>query len=88
MNFVELFLAQVVILKHARAGKIKLVGPAVTYNGRKMEVRMAPPWLSEHTEEVGDFFVVMTSWNDLLKVMGELGYSTEEIADLRKRAII
>jgi hypothetical protein len=32
------------------------VGPAVTYNGRKMEVRMAPPWLSEHTEEVGDFF--------------------------------
>lgn len=40
-------------MKHARAGKIKLVGPAVTYNGRKMEVRMAPPWLSEHTEEVG-----------------------------------
>ena len=39
-------------MKHARAGKIKLVGPAVTYNGRKMEVRMAPPWLSEHTEEV------------------------------------
>lgn len=42
-------------IKHARAGKIKMVGPAVTYNGRKMEVRMAPPWLSEHTEEVGFF---------------------------------
>ena len=44
-------------MKHARAGKIKLVGPAVAYNGQKMEVRMAPPWLSEHTEEVGDFFL-------------------------------
>lgn len=43
-------------IKHARAGKIKLVGPAVTYNGRKMEVRMAPPWLSEHTGEVGSNF--------------------------------
>ncbi|KAF8798835.1 CAIB/BAIF family enzyme [Phlegmacium glaucopus] len=59
-------------VEHARAGKIKLVGPAVTYNGRKMDVRMAPPWLSEHTEEV----------------MRELGYSSEEITELRKRVII
>ena len=44
-------------MKHARAGKIKLVGPAVAYNGRKMDVRMAPPWLSEHTEEVGEFLL-------------------------------
>ncbi|KAF8158257.1 CAIB/BAIF family enzyme [Crassisporium funariophilum] len=57
---------------HARAGKIKLVGPAVAYNGRKMDVRLPPPWLSEHTEEI----------------MEELGYSSEQIADLRTRAII
>jgi len=57
---------------HARVGKIKLVGPAVSYNGRKMEVRLAPPWLSEHTNEV----------------MEELGYSTDEIATLRRREVI
>lgn len=57
---------------HPRAGKIKLVGPPVTYNGKKMEVRMPPPWLSEHTTEV----------------MEELGYTSEEIEALRKRSII
>ncbi|KAF4617942.1 hypothetical protein D9613_006027 [Agrocybe pediades] len=59
-------------VEHARAGKIKLVGPAVTYNGQKMEVRLPPPWLSEHTEEV----------------MEELGYNKKEIAELRKKEII
>lgn len=62
----------VVEVEHARAGKIKLVAPAVSYNGQKMKVRLPPPWLSEHTEEV----------------MEELGYSSEQIADLRERAII
>ncbi|KAF8195493.1 CAIB/BAIF family enzyme, partial [Pholiota molesta] len=57
---------------HPRAGRIKLVAPAVTYNGQKMNVRLPPPWLSEHTTEV----------------MEELGYSAEQIADLRERAII
>ncbi|KAF8895278.1 Hpt, histidine phosphotransferase protein [Infundibulicybe gibba] len=38
---------------HPRAGKIKLVGPAVSYNGQKMPVRRPPPWHSEHTMEVG-----------------------------------
>ncbi|KAJ3514196.1 hypothetical protein NLJ89_g2511 [Agrocybe chaxingu] len=59
-------------VEHDRAGKIKLVAPAVTYNGKRMEVQLPPPWLSEHTEEV----------------MDELGYSAEQIADLRERAII
>lgn len=62
----------VVEVKHPRAGKIKLVAPAVSYNGQKMKVRLPPPWLSEHTDEV----------------MEELGYSPEQIADLRERAII
>ena len=30
-----------------------------------MEVRMAPPWLSEHTEEVGIFFMMDGSLTSL-----------------------
>ncbi|KDR82652.1 hypothetical protein GALMADRAFT_57951 [Galerina marginata CBS 339.88] len=45
------------ISSHPRAGKIHLVGPAVAYNGQKMEVRLPPPWLSEHTDEVGFSFL-------------------------------
>jgi len=59
-------------VEHPRAGKIKLVAPAVSYNGEKMTVRLPPPWLSEHTNEV----------------MEELGYSAEQVADLRERQII
>ncbi|KAG6832016.1 hypothetical protein H0H92_006052 [Tricholoma furcatifolium] len=44
-------------VEHPRAGKIKLVAPAVSYNGKKMDVRMPPPWLSEHTTEVSDAYV-------------------------------
>ncbi|KAG6837605.1 hypothetical protein H0H93_006126 [Arthromyces matolae] len=38
-------------VEHPRAGKIKLVAPPVSYNGKKMAVRMPPPWLSQHTTE-------------------------------------
>ncbi|KAF7365427.1 CAIB/BAIF family enzyme [Mycena venus] len=59
-------------VEHPRAGKIKLVAPAVSYNGEKMKVRRPPPWLSEHTNEV----------------MEELGYSAERIAELRGKGVI
>ncbi|KAF9046468.1 CAIB/BAIF family enzyme [Panaeolus papilionaceus] len=59
-------------VEHERAGKIKLVAPAVSYNGRKMEVRLPPPWLSQHTNEV----------------MEGLGYSSEQVKDLRSRGIV
>ncbi|GLB38503.1 putative coA-transferase family III [Lyophyllum shimeji] len=59
-------------VEHARAGKIKLVAPAVSYDGKKMPVRRPPPWLSEHTPEV----------------MEELGYSKETIESFRERSII
>ncbi|KAF9013386.1 CAIB/BAIF family enzyme [Cyathus striatus] len=59
-------------VEHSRAGKIKLVAPAVAYNGQKMPVRLPPPWLSEHTTEV----------------MEELGYAAEEIEELRQRGVI
>lgn len=38
--------------QHPRAGKIRMVAPPVTYNGKRMPVRRAPPWLSQHTTEV------------------------------------
>lgn len=59
-------------VKHPRAGDIKLVAPAVSYNGKRMPVRRPPPWLSQHTTEV----------------LEELGYSQEEIADLRSQRIV
>ncbi|TFY75798.1 hypothetical protein EWM64_g8214 [Hericium alpestre] len=62
----------VVEVEHPRAGKIKLVGPAVTYNGKKMPVRRAPPYLSQHTKEV----------------LAELGYSPEEMKELRQQGVI
>ncbi|KAK0464315.1 CAIB/BAIF family enzyme [Desarmillaria tabescens] len=57
---------------HPRAGKIKLVAPAVSYNGEKMPVRLPPPWLSQHTNEV----------------LGELGYSESEIKKLREKGVV
>lgn len=58
--------------QHPRAGKIKMVSPAVAYNGQKMPVERPPPWLSEHTEEV----------------LSELGYSAEERAALRSKGVV
>ncbi|KAJ7855967.1 CAIB/BAIF family enzyme [Mycena olivaceomarginata] len=59
-------------VEHPRAGKIKLVAPAVSYNGEKMKVRRPPPWLSEHTDEV----------------LEELGYSSERISELRGKGVV
>lgn len=57
---------------HPRAGKVKLVAPAVTYNGQRMPVKRAPPYLSQHTNEI----------------LQELGYEFEQIEALRKKGII
>ncbi|KAK7469426.1 hypothetical protein VKT23_003898 [Stygiomarasmius scandens] len=59
-------------VEHPRAGKIKLVAPAVTYNGQRMKVTRPPPWLSQHTEEI----------------LTELGYSPEKIAELKKAKVV
>jgi len=59
-------------VEHTRAGKIKMVAPAVSYNGQKMDIRLPPPWLSEHTETV----------------LEELGYTTKQMTALREKAII
>ncbi|KAJ3830634.1 CoA-transferase family III domain-containing protein [Lentinula raphanica] len=57
---------------HPRAGPIKLVAPAVSYNGKKMPVRRHPPWLGEHSDEV----------------LAELGYSATQVEELRAKGVI
>ncbi|EJF63500.1 CAIB/BAIF family enzyme [Dichomitus squalens] len=59
-------------VEHPRAGKIKLVSPAVTYNGRRMPITRPPPYLSQHTREV----------------LTELGYRDEETSELKAKKII
>ncbi|KAF7297766.1 CaiB/baiF CoA-transferase family protein C7orf10 [Mycena kentingensis (nom. inval.)] len=59
-------------VEHPRAGKVKLVAPAVSYNGKKMPVVRPPPWLSQHTAEV----------------MQELGYTPENVAELRRQEVV
>jgi crotonobetainyl-CoA:carnitine CoA-transferase CaiB-like acyl-CoA transferase len=44
--------------QHPRIGSVKLVGPAVSYNGKKMPVTRPPPWLGQHTDEVRRIFIV------------------------------
>lgn len=57
---------------HPRAGKVRMVAPPVTYNGKRMPVRRPPPWLSQHTAEV----------------LQELGYSTEDVERLRIARVV
>lgn len=58
---------------HPRAGRIKIVAPAVRYGGGKMKVTRPPPVLGEHTDEV---------------LMQELGMSEDEVRELRKNGAI
>jgi len=62
----------IIEIDHPRAGRLKLVAPAVTYDGKRMPVTRPPPYLSEHTSEV----------------LSELEYTTEEIARLRQDKVI
>ncbi|KAF9510970.1 hypothetical protein BS47DRAFT_1377321 [Hydnum rufescens UP504] len=58
---------------HPRAGKIRLAAPPVSYNGTKMPVLRAPPWLSQHTEEV---------------LTQDLEYPIERVKELRELGVI
>jgi CoA:oxalate CoA-transferase len=57
---------------HSKAGPIKMIGFPVKMSRSPCQITLPPPYLGEHTSEV---------------LMG-LGYSHEEIKDLRKRGII
>ncbi|EXJ67233.1 uncharacterized protein A1O5_09880 [Cladophialophora psammophila CBS 110553] len=56
----------------ARDGVLKLIGPAVKFEGAQMNVRLKPPLLGEHTEQV----------------LGGLGYATDEVAELRRAGVV
>ncbi|KAJ8656982.1 hypothetical protein O0I10_007316 [Lichtheimia ornata] len=60
-------------VEHERAGKIKLVGPPVKYSDFKPSIRLPPPVLGAHTQEV---------------LRDVLGYSQETIDELRKEGAV
>ncbi|KAF8513242.1 CAIB/BAIF family enzyme [Gautieria morchelliformis] len=59
-------------VEHPRAGKLKMVAPAVHYNGSRMPITRPPPWHSQHTSEV----------------LKELGYTEERIQELKAKRVV
>ncbi|KLO06969.1 CAIB/BAIF family enzyme [Schizopora paradoxa] len=59
-------------IEHSRIGKIKMVGPAVMYNGQRMPITRPPPWLSQHTEEI----------------LKEMGYTEQKISSFQADKVI
>ncbi|KAH7910833.1 Hpt, histidine phosphotransferase protein [Hygrophoropsis aurantiaca] len=53
---------------HPRAGKIRMVAPPVTYNGKRMPVKYPPPWLSQHTSEANDGVIDMETFQQILEL--------------------
>jgi succinate--hydroxymethylglutarate CoA-transferase len=60
-------------VEHERAGKIKLVGPPVKFSDAKTSIRLAPPLLGAHTNEI------------LTEI---LGYSKDKVDSLREEGAV
>ncbi|KAJ2957868.1 hypothetical protein NQZ79_g6463 [Umbelopsis isabellina] len=58
---------------HPRAGKIKVIGIPVKYSESKPSIRLAPPVLGQHTNEI---------------LEGILGYSSAKVSELRSEGVI
>ncbi|EXJ95615.1 hypothetical protein A1O1_00737 [Capronia coronata CBS 617.96] len=56
----------------ARDGVLKLIGPAVKFDGLAMDVRIKPPLLGEHTDGV----------------LADLGYGPAQIAEMRTAGVV
>nr|CAG4647890.1 EOG090X05UC [Moina brachiata]SVE93000.1 EOG090X05UC [Moina brachiata] len=60
-------------VEHPTAGSLKLVGPPVQYSGADNRIRLPPPELGQHTEEI---------------LRNRLGYSMEQVEELRKLSVV
>ncbi|MBI4189834.1 MAG: CoA transferase [Betaproteobacteria bacterium] len=59
-------------VEHPQLGRIRLVGQPFSLSRTPSEIRSATPERGEHTDQV----------------LGALGYTTEQIADLRRRVVV
>jgi crotonobetainyl-CoA:carnitine CoA-transferase CaiB-like acyl-CoA transferase len=64
--------AMVVTAVHEQVGPVKLMGVPMTFEDWPLQPRMPPPVLGRHTDEV----------------LGEIGYGTQAIADLRAQGVV
>lgn len=60
-------------VEHPRIGKLKMVAPAVHYDGSRMPIERPPPVLGQHTLEI---------------LRDDLGMSDDQIADLHAKGAI
>ncbi|KAG0244712.1 hypothetical protein BGX31_008601 [Mortierella sp. GBA43] len=60
-------------IEHPKAGKIKLAGPAVKYSETKPSIRIPPPLLGQHTDEV---------------LKDVLGYNDQRIQQLKEKKAV
>lgn len=62
----------IVEVDHPKAGRLKLVGVPAKFSKTPGSIRLAPPLVGEHTDEI----------------LGEIGYSSEQIEELRRAGVV